>query len=439
MTSEPDDTPRRWPPTIDLKATEVEAEQPVSTGEEAGAAGATDERTEDQRASGASAREDLASGAGAPRGGDMAAYAIAALAGALAMLAIVAVLWVSGVLPRGETMTSGGSEPVAAAGNKEFSARLDKIEAALSAQQTALAAQRTDAAQRPDAALASRITATEGETKSLGDSVAALTRRIDGIATTVGNAAAHADAAMAAVEAAKNSAQQSGVQRTDLDALANRVAAVEGVTNRMAAVESAVKALSETVKALSENVANVARRPASADDRTARTTVAAEALRAAVERGAPYQAELAAVKSLGVEESVSAPLEPFAAEGVPSVALLARELTAMTPALLHVSGAAPSENSFLGRLQANAEKLVRVSPVDAPPGDDPGAIIARIDVDARRSDIAAALAEVARLPEAARSLAAPWVKKAEAREAAIAASRRIAADALAALGKPAQQ
>jgi hypothetical protein len=430
MTSEPDDTPRRRPPTIDLRATEVEAERPASTGEEAGA---TDERTEDQSTSGGNARDDFAGGAGAPRGGDMAAYAIAALAGALVMLAIVAVLWVSGVLPpRGETVTPGSSEPVAAAGNKEFSARLDKIEAALAAQQTALAAQRTDAAQRPDATLASRITATEGETKSLGDSVAALTRRIDGIATTVGNAAAHADAAMAAVEAAKNSAQQSAVQRTDLDALANRVAAIEGITNRIAAIETAVKALSE-------NVANVARRPASADDRTARTTVAAEALRAAVERGVPYQAELAAVKSLGVDESVSAPLEPFAAEGVPSVALLARELTALTPALLHVSGAAHSENSFLGRLQANAEKLVRVSPVDAPPGDDPGAIIARIDVDARRSDIAAALAEIARFPEAARSLAAPWVKKAEAREAAIAASRRIAADALAALGKPAQQ
>jgi hypothetical protein len=353
------------------------------------------------------------------------------------------VLWVSGVLPpRGETVTPGSSEPVAAAGNKELSARLDKIESALAAQQTALAAQRTDAAQRPDAALASRITATEGETKSLGDSVAALTRRIDGIATTAGNAAARADAATAAMEAAKSSAQQSGVQRADLDALANRVAAIESVTNRIASIESAtnkIAAIESAVKALSENVANVARRPASADDRTARTTVAAEALRAAVERGVPYQAELAAVKSLGVEESVSAPLEPFAAEGVPSVALLARELTALTPALLHVSGVAASENSFLGRLQANAEKLVRVSPVDAPPGDDVGAIIARIDVDARRSDIAAALAEIARLPEAARSLAAPWVKKAEAREAAIAASRRIAADALAALGKPAQQ
>ncbi len=433
MTSEPDDTPRRRPPTIDLKATEVEAERPASTGEEAGAKGATDERTEDQSASRRGARGDFAGGAGVVRGGDMPAYAIAALAGALAMLAIVAVLWVFGVLPpRGETVTPGTSEPLAGSGTKELSARLDKIEAVLAAQQTALAAQRTDAAQRPDAALASRIAAAEAETKSLGDSVTALTRRIDGIAAAAGNAAARADAATAAVEAAKSSAQQSGVQRADLDALATRVAAIEGVTNRIASIESAVKALSE-------NVANVARRPASADDRAARTTVAAEALRAAVERGVPYQAELAAVKSLGVDESVAAPLEPFATDGVPSIAVLARELTALTPALLRVSGAAPSENSFLGRLQANAEKLVRVSPVDAPPGDDASAIIARIDVDARRSDIAAALAEIARLPDAARTLAAPWVKKAEAREAAIAASRRIAADALAALGKPAQQ
>ena len=66
-------------------------------------------------------------------------------------------------------------------------------------------------------------------------------------------------------------------------------------------------------------------------------------------------------------------------------------------------------------------------------------MIARINIDAARGDIAAALAGIARLPESARAPAASWVKKAEAREAAIAASRRIAADALAALGRPASQ
>ena len=416
MTSEPDDTSRRRPPTIDLKATEVESERPASTAE-AGATGAADDRTEDESAAGRRARWDFAESAGSLKRGAAAAYGIAAAAGALTMLVIVAALWASGVLPpRGETVPPRVSEPSQPAATRELSARLEKIEAALASRQAA------SAAQRPDTALASRITATEAETKSLGDSLAALNRRIDGIAATTGNALARADAAAAAVEAAKTTAQQTGVQRADLDALANRVAAIEGA-----------------VKALSENLANVARRPASADDRVARTTVAAEALRAAVERGVPYQAELAAVKSLGVEDSVLAPLEPFAADGIPSVAVLARELTALTPALVRASGAEPSEDSFLGRLQANAQKLVRVTPVDAPPGDDSGAIIARIDVDARRSDIAAALAEIARLPDAARSLAGAWVNKAEAREAAIAASRRIAAAALAALGKPPQQ
>lgn len=432
MTSEPDDTSRRRPPTIDLKATEVETERPASAGE-TGATGATDDPTEDEGAAGRRARWDFAESAASLRRGAAAAYGIAAAAGALTMLVIVAALWASGVLPPRSETASPASPASQAAGTKELSARLDKIEAALVSQQSVLSSQQAAlATQRPDTALASRVAAAEAEAKTLGDAVAALNRRVDGIAATTGNALARADAATAAVEAVKSAAQQSGVQRADLDTLTNRVAAIEGAMNRLAAIEGAVKTLSE-------NLAKIERRLASADDRAARTTVAAEALRAAVERGVPYQAELAAVKSFGVDDSVLAPLEPFAADGVPSVALLARELTALTPALVRASGAAPSEDSFLGKLQVNAQKLVRVSPVDAPPGDDAGAIVARIDVDARRNDIAAAVAEIARLPESARALAAPWVKKAEAREAAIAASRRVAADALAALSKPAQQ
>ncbi len=225
-----------------------------------------------------------------------------------------------------------------------------------------------------------------------------------------------------AANAAK-STTEAGVQRGDIDALAARVAA-----------------LKRTVMTLSRDVA---RRPASADDRVARLTVAAEALRAAVERGAPYAAELAAVKSLGVEESALAPLAPFAADGLPSATALAHELAALTPALLRASGAAPRQGSFqgsfLGRIEANAQKLVRVSPIEAPPGNDPSAIIARADADAAHGDIAAALAEISRLSDAARSLADGWVQKTQARQAAIAASRKIAAGALAALGTPASQ
>ena len=69
---------------------------------------------------------------------------------------------------------------------------------------------------------------------------------------------------------------------------------------------------------------------------------------------------------------------------------------------------------------------------DAAPGD-------ATNLDAEHADIAAALADISALSDAVKSLAADWVKKAETRQAAIAAARNIAAVALAALGKPATQ
>ncbi len=380
MTNEAEGTARRRPPTIDLTATAVAAEQP------AGASGA------EQTAAPGAGRE-FHFGRLRPQ----VAHMIGAAAGAVVMLVIVAVLWLAGF------GSSPGGAPAAAppsdtAAVKDISARLDKIETAI-------------AARRPDEALAARLAAAEAETKALDNALAALNRRLDDIAVTARSAAA-------AAEASKGAAQ-GGAQRSDLDALANRVAGIEhGMTT------------------LSDDVAH---RPSSADDRAARLAVAAEALRAAIERGVPYASELGAVKSFSVDASALTPLEPFAASGMPEAQTLARELATLTPTLERASGAAPSENTFLGRLQANAQKIIRVTPVDAPRGDDPGAVLTRADAAAARGDIGNALIELSRLPDAARSAATPWIQKAQAREAAIAASRRIAADALAALGRPVTQ
>ena len=399
MTSDADSTPRRRPPTIDLTAKEVETERPsqASGGPQAG----TDR-----------APEGDAAGPRMPWGfaDPPKSYALAAAAGAVATAAIIAGVWfvgfapVRGGSPPGPPSTAAAPVPDTAA-VEAISARLDKIQGTLQARQA-------------DTALANRVATAEAEAKALGDTLAALNRRLDEIAVTARGALAHAEAASAAADASKKAAQ-TGVERGDLDALANRIAGLE----------RAVKSLGD----------DVARRPASADDRAARMTVAAEALRAVVERGAPYQAELAAMKSLGVEQSALAPLEPSATEGIPGTAALARELAALTPALLRASGAAPSEGSLLGRMEMSAQKLVRITPVDAPPGDDVPTVLAHGNAAAARGDLEAALADIARLPEAARSLAEPWTKKAQAREGAIAAGRRIAADALAALGKPAAQ
>ncbi len=400
MTSDADSTPRRRPPTIDLTAKEVETERPSQTsgGPQAG----TDH-----------APEGDATGPRMPWGlaDPPKSYALAAAAGAIATAAIIAGVWFVGFAP-----VRGGPPPRPS--RRRPPRRFPTPRRSKRFPPGSTRSRGRCRRGRRISALATRVAAAEAEAKALGDTLAALNRRLDEIAVTARGALARADAASAAADASKKAAQ-TGVERGDLDALANRIAGLE----------RAVKSLGD----------DVARRPASADDRAARMTVAAEALRAVVERGAPYQAELAAMKSLGVEQSALAPLEPFATDGVPSNAALARELAALTPALLRASGAAPSDGSLLGRMEMSAQKLVRITPVDAPPGDDAAAVLARANAAAARGDLDAALADIARLPEAARSLAEPWTKKAQARDGAIAAGRRIAADALAALGKPAAQ
>ncbi len=407
MTSEPDSKGGRRPPTIELKATEVD--QPDSA-TQSGATAPPDAAPRESEAAKSSEPP--------PRGsstGRLMARAAGAIIGATAMAAIVAGLWIAGYLPSHRAALSPGATASNGAAIDAIVARLNDIQGELRAQPKS---------QQPDAATGARIAATDARTKSLGDSLAALSRRLDDIAAASQNAVKQADAAQAVAEAAKSASatqaqSQTNIQRSDLDALASRIAALENA-----------------VKALAENAAH----PVSgADDQAARLTIAAQALRDTVEREAPYQAELTAVQSLGAEPNATAPLEPFAQTGVPRSAALAHELAALTPDLRRASEPSSGPTGFLGRLEANAQHLVRITPVDAPVGNEPSAVIARIEADAARADIATALTDIAALPDAATPLVAGWVEKAKAREAAITASRRIAAAALAGLSKPASQ
>jgi hypothetical protein len=405
--SETDSTPRRRPPTIDLTATEVDAEKPAAAPEPSQEPAKEPAAADAPGSSGQQAGEPAP---GRPRASVKTAVAGIA-AGAIAAVAIGAGLWFGGYVPPGLLPASPSAQPANNAAIAEISARLNKIEGAIATQQQ----QKPVPPPQADPALASRLAAAEAATKSLNDSLAALTRRVDDVAAAAQNALAQAKSASTAADAAK-SAGQANVARSDLDALAARITPLE----------SAVKTLADDIK----------HETATADDRAARLTVAAEALRATVERGAPFQAELASAKSLGADPSVTAPLEPFAAAGVPAARALAHELASLIPALRQAADPTSSDSSFLSRLESNAQHLVRITPVDAPPGDDPASVVTRIDVDAAHADIAAALADIAKLPDAAKPLAAAWVEKAQARNAAIAASRKLAADALAALSKP---
>lgn len=435
---------RRPAPTIDLKATEI-ASDPVNKTEPADPAGetppATDKPSGEPEAK-ADAPEPAAAQASArPGWGDREAMSsrfsawreragrrssvrvlAAALAGAFTMLVVVAALWLSGAVGARDDLAgrlstvetqvrelTGRPQPVgldqrafadlaarigaaeqAMARLNDYDARIAKAEAAASAPR----------AGQSDQSLTARIAVLEAALRPLAD----LPQRADA-------AKARADAAF---EAAQKSAAPGGaapVAHGELDALAARVAALE-----------------QAAKALDGRIATTA-----GADRALRLAFVASSLRGAVERGEPFVNELAAAKVLAPDAAMLAPLDPFAPAGLPRAAVLAREFSPLATAMLAAAGT-PGSTGIMDRLQQNAERLVRIRPVnETPAGDDVAATVTRADTKATQGDIAGALAELSRLPPAVREPAQGWIKKAEARNAALDAARRLTDHAAGAL------
>jgi hypothetical protein len=427
------------PTTIDLKATEIKAKPepaPVQKAEPAASAAASPPPPpRSEQAEAAPQEAGPATHAAPPRDYLRAAYdwlpkdwpwPLIGIAAAAAIIFFAVGLgagqWLSG---RTAPQTAFVPEPVAAPPSPELLARLAKLETQLAAApkddpqlQARLAKLEAQlGAPRPqDPQLLARIVAAEAAVKTLADVAASREKRSDDIAALAAEARDRAASAVSAAEAAQKARAASSDSRADVDEL----------TKRLAALEQSARA----------GQAELARR-ISADDAKGRLAIAAIALRDAAESGMPFTAELAAVKSLAGDAAALAALEPFAAAGVPSAASLGRELAGLMPAVWKAARKeGPLPGTFLERLQSNAEKIVRIRPAGEAVGDDPASVGARVETRAGNADIRGALAELAKLPPDARAPAEGWIKKAQARNAAIAAARNLSQSALGALVKP---
>ena len=295
---------------------------------------------------------------------------------------------------------------------KDLSARLTRFEAAIAAIPPPAA---------PDPTLSNRLAAIEAEIKPIADHVAELDRQNADNATSVQETRARAEAVAKAM---------ADVNRADADQdklHQSAKAEIAGLNTRLDAVETLTRALRD----------QVAEAAAPKADEPLRFAVIAAGLRFALERGEPFAAELAAAKAVGIDPATLAGIAPFAATGVPNTQDLFRELTGLVPEMLKVSAPAAQDGSYLDRLQAHAERLVRIRPAGDRPGDDPATVIGRIDRDMARRDLVGVLAELDKLPAPAQAIAEPWRKKALARQAATAASAQLVAASFARLGAPA--
>jgi hypothetical protein len=407
---------KRRPPTIDLKATEVASEPAGGAQAEPGA----------QASSSSTSRSWRQHPALAWLPADVPWPLVAAGAGGAALM--LAVLALAGVFSGRDGGTAApdvrlarmeqqirelAARPLPVAGDTRA---VDDLAGRLARLETVVATPRPPIS---DPALANRIATLEGDLKALGERVGVLGRRNDEIASTAGEARSRADAATAAVAELKKAQAPAApvVERKEIEALNTRIAALE-----------------RAAKAMEAQLAG--RTGGDGADRSLRLVVVASTLNAAVDRGAPFAAELAAAKAAAPDPKLLAALEPFASSGVPTTATLTRELTALMPAVAKAVGTSPRGGGILDRLKASAERVVSIRPIDETPGDEPAAIVRRIEIRAEQGNLNGAMAEMAKLPEGARALTKEWVARVQARNAAVEASRRFAADALASIGKP---
>lgn len=393
---------KRTPPTIDLEATEVSTQpedlagepeaQPLAEQANSEQPGAEDAKVETAKVETAKPEPEHTEAKGAVASGAISPWVIAPFSGAVAAAVVIAVGWVLG-WPA--VQAPPAAPQVTSATVDALSGRVATVEAKVGKPAA-------------DPAIVARLDALE---KSVG------TLRGD-----IANLRAQSDKTASALNDAK-SAPRDAAASSGLAALDDRISRLEraSTTARAELAQQGEKIADAKV----------------IDDKPLRYVVAATLLDVAVRHNDPFEAQLTAARSLAAKPEVLKPLDTFAASGIPTPVALSRELLNIVPKLSPPPEAPSSGAGIVERLQAGASKLVRIERTDGV-GNDRGAIVTRVTAAALRNDFVEARRELKTLSEADRAPAQAWLDKADARDAALAASRKFADDALAGLAKPVQ-
>ncbi len=396
------DTAKRPPPTIELTASDVSDSAPAS---DAAASGAADTAAPESEATasdhtGPSPATEPSPAAKTPS--RASSIFVSALTGAVAAALVI------GVAKLADWPGTPVEKPPVDAVSKSdvdvLGARIAKIE--------------TDAAKpvpapRPvaDPTIVTRLDAVEKSLTSLRNDVVA--------------ARGQSEKVVAALNEIKSAPPQAVIAQStpagDTSALEERLGKIERATAALSAAAAAPPPAP----------------PAPLEDPNVRRMAAATALDSAVRQGEPYAAALAAARSSGGETDALKPLDAFAATGIPNAGALSRELLTLLPKLAPKPETAAAPSGIVERLQQSAAKLVRIQRTDAAASGN-AAILARVMSAAQRDDVAEAKRELMQLPAPDRAPAQAWIAKADAREAALAASRQFASDTMSALSKPAR-
>jgi hypothetical protein len=290
-----------------------------------------------------------------------------------------------------------------------------------------------------------------GSLDGVNSEIAALKSEIAGLKESGGNGDASAkvdglssalDQVKSDVAALKSAAEQGGAgDAAGVAALGDKLKQVEAaiadlqkagsaapvdlgpLNEKLAGLDALVKSAGEAAKAqdgrlatLEQSVSQLSGKvEAQASQPKIALAIAASALKSALDRGAPFAAELETFAAISPDAPEIATLRAYAEKGVSTRTDIAAEVDAAANAMVAAATPVDENAGFLQNLMSSAESLVKVRPIGAVEGKGAPETVARMEVAVNQGDYAKALSEYDTLPEAAKAAGADFAGKLKAR------------------------
>ncbi|WP_204338437.1 COG4223 family protein [Rhizobium ruizarguesonis] len=253
-----------------------------------------------------------------------------------------------------------------------------------------------------------------------------LAGEIDGLKQTVANLAANPastdDGELAKRVAALETAATAPAAGAPADS-----ANVEALNQKIAELTGQVDQLRSTLAQSSEQQttsgADISKRLEEAEkklnepreDVAVARAIAAAALKAAIDRGGPFLAELDTFAGVAPDDPAVADLRTFAETGIPSRTELVGEVPDVATAIVEAVNQPDPNQSWSDRLMSSAKSLVSVRPVGNIEGESVEAIAARMEEKVKNGDLPGASAEWDSLPALGKQASAAFKQSLEAR------------------------
>ncbi|HTV70825.1 MAG TPA: phage tail protein [Rhizobiaceae bacterium] len=288
------------------------------------------------------------------------------------------------------------------------------------------------------------------DTSVLEQAVADGTSRIDGLTTAL-------DTVKADIETLKSAVQSGGAgDGAAIEAINSKISQIEQqiaalgqgtsvpsaelseLTGKIAAIETAVAEANQKAGANDGRLATVEQGIADLKTQIEKLgeqpkvamALAAAALKAALDRGGPFTAEVETFAAVAPNAPELAELRTIAVQGVATRQELVTEADAAAKAMIAAGRVVDENAGFFARLWDSASSLVSVRPIGAVEGAGVPETVARMEQAVKDGDLAKAIAEYDTLPEAAKAAGAAYADKIRQRLAAEALVDKALAGAL---------